>query len=75
MREAPVDAVDSAYRGKQDDEVDQHREGEDLDRPKASFRFFESFAVAAVVYVVLYQAVNFARVLAGRYLFRAEQRA
>jgi His/Glu/Gln/Arg/opine family amino acid ABC transporter permease subunit len=36
----------------------------------SSFRFFESFAVAAVVYVVLCQSVNLARLLIGRMLFR-----
>ncbi|MEJ1977510.1 MAG: amino acid ABC transporter permease [Acetobacteraceae bacterium] len=36
----------------------------------SSFRFFESFAVAAVVYIVLCQAVNLARILIGRMLFK-----
>jgi polar amino acid transport system permease protein len=35
-----------------------------------SFRFFETFVVAAVVYLVLCQAVNIARILIGRRLFR-----
>ncbi|HEY2133355.1 MAG TPA: amino acid ABC transporter permease [Acetobacteraceae bacterium] len=35
-----------------------------------SFRFFESFAVAAFVYVALCQSVNLARLLIGRMLFR-----
>jgi len=34
-----------------------------------SFRFFETFAVAAVVYGVLCQTVNVARILIGRRLF------
>ncbi len=36
----------------------------------SSFRFFESFAVAAVVYVVLCQGVNLGRILIGRAMFR-----
>jgi ABC-type amino acid transport system permease subunit len=36
----------------------------------SSFRFFESFAVAALVYVVLCQSVNLARILVGRMLFK-----
>ena len=35
-----------------------------------SFRFFETFVVAAVVYLVLCQAVNLARIGVGRMLFR-----
>ena len=35
-----------------------------------SFRFFETFVVAAVVYLVLCQSVNAARILIGRRLFR-----
>ena len=35
-----------------------------------SFRFFETFVVAAVVYLVLCQSVNLVRVLIGRMLFR-----
>jgi His/Glu/Gln/Arg/opine family amino acid ABC transporter permease subunit len=35
-----------------------------------SFRFFETFVVAAVVYVVLCQAVNLLRIGIGRVLFR-----
>ena len=35
-----------------------------------SFRFFETFVVAAFVYLVLCQAVNAARLLIGRWLFR-----
>jgi polar amino acid transport system permease protein len=35
-----------------------------------SFRFFETFAVAALVYLVLCQAVNLARIGIGRLLFR-----
>ena len=34
-----------------------------------SFRFFETFVVAAVVYLVLCQSVNLARILIGRRLF------
>lgn len=37
-----------------------------------SFRFFETFLVAACVYLVLCQAVNLARIAVGRLLFRAE---
>ncbi len=36
-----------------------------------SFRFFETFVVAAIVYLVLCQAVNLARVAIGAWLFRA----
>jgi len=35
-----------------------------------SFRFFETFVVAAVVYAVLCQAINLARLQIGRMLFR-----
>jgi polar amino acid transport system permease protein len=35
-----------------------------------SFRFFETFVVAAVIYAVLCQAVNLARLQIGRMLFR-----
>jgi polar amino acid transport system permease protein len=35
-----------------------------------SFRFFETFVVAAVVYVVLCQTINLARLQIGRMLFR-----
>ncbi len=35
-----------------------------------SFRFFETFVVAAVVYLVLCQSVNLARLAIGRALFR-----
>lgn len=35
----------------------------------ASFRFFETFLIAAIVYVVLCQAVNGLRLLTGRLLF------
>jgi His/Glu/Gln/Arg/opine family amino acid ABC transporter permease subunit len=35
-----------------------------------SFRFFETFVVAAVVYLVLCQAVNLVRLLIGHLLFR-----
>ncbi|MGI4798778.1 MAG: amino acid ABC transporter permease [Janthinobacterium lividum] len=35
-----------------------------------SFRFFETFVVAAIVYLVLCQAVNLVRVVIGRMLFR-----
>lgn len=38
----------------------------------ASFRYFETFLVAAIVYLVLSQAVNLARIQVGRMLFRAE---
>lgn len=37
-----------------------------------SFRFFETFLVAACVYLVLCQTVNLARIAVGRLLFRAE---
>ncbi len=37
----------------------------------ASFRYFETFMVAAVVYLVLSQAVNLARIQIGRKLFPA----
>ena len=36
-----------------------------------SFRFFETFVVAAVVYLVLCQAVNLARLAIGHFLFRS----
>jgi polar amino acid transport system permease protein len=39
----------------------------------ASFRYFEFFLVAAVVYLVLSQAVNLARIQIGRALFPEEQ--
>ena len=35
-----------------------------------SFRFFETFVVAAIVYLVLCQAVNLLRLLIGHLLFR-----
>jgi ABC-type amino acid transport system permease subunit len=35
-----------------------------------SFRFFETFVVAALVYLVMCQSVNFARIQIGRWLFR-----
>jgi ABC-type amino acid transport system permease subunit len=35
-----------------------------------SFRFFETFVVAALVYLVLCQTVNVTRILIGRVLFR-----
>ena len=35
-----------------------------------SFRFFETFVVAAIVYLVLCQAVNLARLGIGHALFR-----
>jgi polar amino acid transport system permease protein len=37
----------------------------------ASFRYFETFLVAAVVYLVLSQTVNLLRILVGRMLFPA----
>lgn len=37
-----------------------------------SFRFFETFVVAALVYLVLCQAVNLARIGVGHMLFRRE---
>ena len=37
-----------------------------------SFRFFETFVVAAVVYLVLCQLVNLARLAIGRALFRQD---
>ena len=37
-----------------------------------SFRFFETFVVAAVVYLVLCQLVNLARLAIGRMLFRQD---
>ncbi|MBV8651248.1 MAG: amino acid ABC transporter permease [Alphaproteobacteria bacterium] len=36
-----------------------------------SFRFFETFLVAAAVYLVMCQSVNLARIGIGRWLFRA----
>ncbi len=36
-----------------------------------SFRFFETFLVAALVYLVMCQTVNLARIGIGRWLFRA----
>ncbi len=39
----------------------------------ASFRYFETFAIAAVVYFILCQVVNALRIQLGRYLFRAER--
>jgi len=39
----------------------------------ASFRYFETFAIAAIVYFVLCQTVNVIRIQLGRYLFRAER--
>ena len=38
----------------------------------SSFRFFETFLIAACVYLVLCQAVNLVRLGVGRMLFRAE---
>ncbi len=38
----------------------------------ASFRYFETFLIAAIVYFVLCQAVNIGRIQAGRRLFPAE---
>lgn len=38
-----------------------------------SFRFFETFVVAAIVYLVLCQAVNIGRLVLGRVLFRQEE--
>ena len=35
-----------------------------------SFRFFETFVVAAVIYAVLCQSINLARLQIGRMLFR-----
>lgn len=35
-----------------------------------TYRYFETFAVAAVVYLVLCQITNLGRVVVGRYLFR-----
>ena len=39
----------------------------------ASFRYFETFLVAAIVYFVLCQVVNIVRIQAGRRLFPAER--
>jgi His/Glu/Gln/Arg/opine family amino acid ABC transporter permease subunit len=36
----------------------------------SSFRFFETFVIAAVVYLVLCQIVNLGRIAIGRWLFR-----
>lgn len=36
-----------------------------------SFRFFETFVIAAIVYLVLCQAVNLARLAIGHFLFRS----
>ena len=41
----------------------------------SSFRFFETFVVAAVVYLVLCQSVNIARILIGCKLFPQGRRA
>ncbi len=37
-----------------------------------SFRFFETFVVAAIVYLVLCQTVNIGRIAIGKFLFKAE---
>jgi His/Glu/Gln/Arg/opine family amino acid ABC transporter permease subunit len=37
----------------------------------ASFRYLETFSVACVVYIVLCQAINAARILSGRLLFQS----
>jgi His/Glu/Gln/Arg/opine family amino acid ABC transporter permease subunit len=39
----------------------------------ASFRYFETFAIAALVYFILCQIVNLLRIQLGRFLFRAER--
>ena len=39
----------------------------------ASFRYFETFAIAALVYFILCQVVNVLRIQLGRYLFKAER--
>jgi His/Glu/Gln/Arg/opine family amino acid ABC transporter permease subunit len=39
----------------------------------ASFRYFETFAIAALVYFILCQIVNVLRIQLGRFLFRAER--
>ena len=39
----------------------------------ASFRYFETFAIAALVYFVLCQVVNVIRIQLGRFLFKAER--
>ncbi len=37
----------------------------------ASYRFFETFAVAGIVYVALCQTINLARIRTAALLFRA----
>lgn len=39
----------------------------------ASFRYFETFAIAAIVYFVLCQIVNVIRIQLGRVMFKAER--
>lgn len=39
----------------------------------ASFRYFETFAIAALVYFVLCQTINLIRIRLGRLFFRAER--
>lgn len=39
----------------------------------SSYRFFESFAVAALVYIVLCQIINIARVMVGKLIFKDGQ--
>jgi polar amino acid transport system permease protein len=39
----------------------------------ASFRYFETFAIGAVAYVIICQTINFVRIGIGRLVFRAER--
>jgi His/Glu/Gln/Arg/opine family amino acid ABC transporter permease subunit len=41
-----------------------------VDTGAITYRYFETFAIAALVYLILCQATNFGRVAVGRYLFR-----
>jgi His/Glu/Gln/Arg/opine family amino acid ABC transporter permease subunit len=45
-----------------------------LNTGSSSYRFFESFAVAAIIYVVLCQLINVARIVMGRILFKETRR-
>lgn len=40
----------------------------------SSYRFFESFAVAAVIYLILCQLINLTRIFTGRLLFKEVRR-
>lgn len=41
----------------------------------STYRFFETFVIAGITYIVLCQMVNVARLTVGRYLFGAQPRA